>query len=140
MRKIDEGKIYRIIDANLNRAKEGLRVCEDIARFIFDNKKLTGQYKSVRHKLSSVLDGLPFKKINAIKARDIGDDVGKKSIAVELERKNVKDIFLANSQRVKESVRVLEEFTKLLSGKTARGFKRLRYKIYALEKDIVKKF
>ena len=140
MRKINEGKIYRIIDANLNRAKEALRVCEDITRFILDDKKGTGQYKTIRHKLSCIFEFPAFKKKMVIKARDIEGDVGKKSTPVEFKRNNVKDIFYANSQRMKESIRVLEEFTKLIDRECAQEFKKIRYQVYALEKDIVKKF
>ena len=129
-----------MIDANLNRTKEALRVCEDTARFIFNSKKVTHQYKIIRHKLMVVFKGLGLPKTLVIEARDIERDVGKKSIRPEFQRKNVRDVFYANSQRIKESLRVLEEFTKLLSGHSAQEFKKLRYRIYALEKEIVEKF
>lgn len=140
MRKVDEEKIYRLMDANFNRAKEGLRVCEDVARFIFDNKKVTGQYKAIRHTLESTLNSLPLAKKNVIRARNIQGDVGRASILPELRRRDVKDIFFSNSQRVKESLRVLEEFLKLVETKYAQEFKAIRYKVYALERDIVKEF
>ena len=140
MRKIDDGKIFRIIDANLNRAKEGLRVCEDVSRFILDSKKQTRDYKAVRHTLESIFKSLFPKKAVLISQRDVSADVGRPSTAAEFQRRNVRDIFYANSQRAKESLRVLEEFTKLLNVKSAQAFKELRYKVYVLEKDIVKKF
>lgn len=140
MRKIDDGKIFRIIDANLNRAKEGLRVCEDVSRFILDSKKQTRDYKTVRHTLESIFKSLFPKKAVLISQRDVSADVGRPSTAAEFQRRNVRDIFYANSQRAKESLRVLEEFTKLLNVKSAQAFKELRYKVYVLEKDIVKKF
>ena len=140
MRKIENGKIARIIDANLNRAKEGLRVCEDVSRFIFDNSKVTRDYKTIRHKLEAVVQSLFPKKAALISQRDINSDVGRSSTVAEFKRQNVRDIFYANSQRSKESLRVLEEFTKLLNTRSAQAFKELRYKIYALEKNIVKKF
>lgn len=135
MRKINGDKICRIIDANLNRAKEGLRVCEDIARFIFDKKSVTAEYKKIRHHLGA----LGANK-DLIGCRDIQNDVGRTSISTEFQRGNVRDIFYANSQRVKESIRVLEEFAKLRDKKNAEGFKKLRYRIYALEKNIAQKF
>jgi len=140
VRKIENGKIVRIIDANLNRAKEGLRVCEDVSRFIFNSKKQTREYKAIRHRLEAVLKSLFPKRAALISQRDVNADVGRSSTAVEFKRQNVRDIFYANSQRSKESLRVLEEFAKLLNEKSAQAFKELRYKIYALEKDIVKKF
>ena len=139
MRLIAQEKIYRIIDANANRAKEGLRVCEDVARFILDDRKSSEGYKRLRHQLEKSITSLPVSKKILIGARDIAGDVGTRSISAELKRGTVKDIFFANSQRIKESIRVLEEFSKLMNTKAAQSFKTARYKIYALEKNIIKK-
>ncbi len=135
MPRIEDQKIWRIIDANFNRAKEGLRVCEDICRFFYDHKTRTTQYKNIRHRLTQVVLKLSHKKL--LIARDIAGDVGKESQVSEFQRKYVADIFYANSQRVKESIRVLKEFFKLIDKNSAQELKRLRYRIYALEKKIV---
>ena len=137
MQNINDKKVQRIIDANFNRAKEGLRVCEDICRFIYNKKDLTGGYKAIRHDLTKVMQGLGL--LDIIRARDIENDVGKRTISSELKRRNISDILYANSQRVKESIRVLEEFAKLLTPRLAMRLKDLRYKLYALERKIVKK-
>ncbi|OGX05436.1 MAG: hypothetical protein A2Z88_05855 [Omnitrophica WOR_2 bacterium GWA2_47_8] len=134
---MNDKKVQRIIDANFNRAKEGLRVCEDICRFIYNKKDLTGGYKAIRHDLTKVMQGLGL--LDIIRARDIENDVGKRTISSELKRRNISDILYANSQRVKESIRVLEEFAKLLTPRLAMRLKDLRYKLYALERKIVKK-
>lgn len=132
-------KIFRIIDANLNRLTEGVRVCEEIMRFILEEKYLTGEFKRLRHKISSLVSSLPISKERLIDVRDILKDVGKISIKPELKRKNWKDIFFANIQRIKESVRVLEEFSKLLDKRIALDFKKIRYEIYKIEKKAVRK-
>lgn len=133
-----ESKILRIIDANLNRLKEGLRVCEDICRFILDDRFLAKSYKDIRHQVSGVLEEfLNARKV--IEARDIIKDVGKKSVKLELKRKDFKDIFIANIQRSKESLRVVEEFNKLFDKNISEKFKALRYKIYDLEKKSIEK-
>ena len=133
-----ESKILRIIDANLNRLKEGLRVCEDICRFILDDRGLSKNYKDIRHKVSQVLEEfLNARKI--IQTRDIIKDVGKRSVKLEFKRRNFKDIFIANVQRSKESLRVIEEFNKLFDKDIAGQFKILRYKIYDLEKKTIEK-
>ena len=129
--------LLRIVDANFNRAKEGLRVCEDICRFTIDNKNLTRNFKSVRHKLTEIISSLKLKTV--IVARNIEGDIGKGSTVSEFKREKLFDIFIANSQRVKESVRVLEEFSKLLNKKLAQDLKSLRYKIYAYEKKVIEK-
>jgi len=135
--KQNDNKLDRIIDANFNRAKEGLRVCEDICRFILDAKSITRNYKNVRHQLTNIIGSLKIEKF--IRAREIARDVGRRSTAVEFKRNGFADIFNANSQRVKESIRVLEEFTKLRDKRLAEDLKKLRYKIYALEKNVIKR-
>ena len=136
MHKKSDKNLFRIIDVNINRAREGLRVCEDICRFFYNEKSVTQKYKNIRHILTEILFQLD---INAfVKARDAVKDVGKISSKSEMQRKNVNDIFYANSQRVKESIRVLEECSKLLEIKASQRFKELRYDIYTLEKRIMK--
>ena len=39
----------RLIDANLNRLREGIRVVEDIFRYIYNNKQISTKLKSLRH-------------------------------------------------------------------------------------------
>lgn len=137
MRSVDQKKLYRGIDANLNRAKEGLRVCEDICRFLHDQRSLTKRYKHLRHELTSIISTLRLSEL--IKSRDVTGDVGRGSSPVEYKRKNVRDLFYANSQRAKESIRVLEEFTKLLNNRLAERLKQLRYQLYTIEREIIKK-
>ena len=132
-------EIYRTIDANYNRAKEGLRVSEDIARFILNDKQLTKSFKDLRHSITSALDELDVKQEKLLGSRSTGKDVGKKSSLSELNKRNVTEIFFANLQRAKESLRVLEEFSKLINKKKSIGFKSIRYKIYDLEKKTFKK-
>ena len=47
-----QDKVLRMIDANVNRTTEGLRVAEDIVRFVLDDEKLTSRLKHIRHELS----------------------------------------------------------------------------------------
>jgi thiamine-phosphate pyrophosphorylase len=134
MRPRDEKKLHRIIDANLNRAREGLRVCEDICRFIWDKKEETRAFKEIRHRLTGIVMSLDIPKL--LGSRDIEGDVGKITLNGELRRREVSDIFYANAQRVKESIRVLEEFSKLTNAPLTKDLKKLRYCIYALEKKV----
>lgn len=130
--------INRIIDANINRAKEGLRVCEEITRFILNSFKLTAEFKKVRHRLDSITGQLT-KRIDLIQQRNTSGDVGRSIYINELQRKNFQDIFFANIQRVKESIRVLEEFAKLINKNCAVKFKKIRYGIYGIEKRAAKR-
>ena len=140
MRKLTlKNTVNRILDANINRAKEGLRVCEEITRFILEDAKLTIELKNIRHKISTLIKNLS-PRLELVKERDSAKDIGKNIYGNELKRKNTTDIFFANIQRVKESVRVLEEFSKLININAAVGFKKIRYNVYELEKKITKKF
>lgn len=131
--------INRIIDANINRSKEGLRVCEEITRFIIDNRILTLEFKKIRHRIDTILRSLPA-NLTLLEERRSLKDVGRNIYVNELKRENYQDIFFANIQRVKESIRVLEEFTKLINVNTAREFKKIRYEIYEVEKKTAQKF
>ena len=95
--------IFRILDANVNRAAEGMRVLEDLARFMLDRKELSGQLKQCRHELRSVAPG-------AIKSRDVDGDVGISHMAAgENSRECVADIAIAAGNRGAEALRVIEE-------------------------------
>lgn len=130
--------INRIIDANINRTKEGLRVCEEITRFILNSSNLTLKFKKIRHKIDVIFKRLPS-KITLLEERRSLKDVGKDIYINELKRKNYQDIFFANIQRVKESLRVLEEFSKLINKNIAIEFKKIRYGIYEIEKKVIKR-
>ena len=123
-----------MIDANINRCKEGLRVCEEVARFVLDNHALTLSIKKVRHRLTSISRPL-LARGDLLEGRCSSADAGKNIKINELRRGNVEDIFFANIQRVKESLRVLEEFSKLINIKSAKSLKSLRYKVYTIEKN-----
>jgi len=127
-------KLFRLIDVNFNRLQEGLRVCEDIARFMLVDKQLTRSFKVLRHAVGALRKKVTPKKVFLIESRSVRGDVGKKSIPTEIIRKNIKDVFRANIQRSKESLRVLEEVTKLFDRKMSQRFKRMRFGIYELEK------
>jgi len=122
-------KIERMIDANLNRLKEGLRVLEDICRYIHDDRTLTPQIKALRHKLQ-----IAYSKERLIH-RDIEGDTQKSSTKSERTRRTLHDLVIANFSRAEESSRVLEESFKLTQTELSELFKQLRYELYAIEKS-----
>ena len=132
--------IYRIVDANLNRSREGLRVCEDIARFVLNSKAITEELKTARHAISDIAKSSASKSKEMALARDSeGDVLRRSSFESEMKRRGVADIFAANIERVKESLRVMEELFKLIDGKKSSKFCELRYKVYAIEKKAAKR-
>jgi len=121
----------RLIDANLNRLREGIRVVEDIYRYIFNDKSIATKLKTLRHNSRiSIYDEL-------LNSRDIQNDVLRTSIKSEQNRTDLTSILIANFKRAQESSRVLEEFTKLVDVKTSENFKSIRYELYHLEKSIL---
>ena len=121
----------RLIDANLNRLREGIRVVEDIFRYVYNNKEIASKLKELRHKSRiDIYDKL-------LKSRDIKNDVLKKSTASEQSRDNLDSILIANFKRAQESSRVLEEVCKLESNNNSEIFKYIRYELYDLEKALI---
>ncbi len=134
---MDKG-VYRIIDANLNRVMEAIRVSEDIIRFSSNNEALTQKLKDLRHKVFEAIKDLRKEHLEElVSSRDL-NDVGRKSSESEKRREDLVDLFLANTQRGKESLRVLEEVLKLFDQDLSQKFKRFRFKLYEIEKTAVK--
>ncbi|MCV6608927.1 MAG: thiamine-phosphate pyrophosphorylase [Campylobacterales bacterium] len=123
-------ELIRLCDANLNRLREAVRVLEDIARFVKDNKKLAKQLKSIRHKVRVE----NYQKY--LQSRDIINDVLKENTKSEMERDDLNHIILANFKRSQESARTLEESFKVIDTKEASKFKQIRYELYNLEKEL----
>lgn len=127
-------QLSRILDANLNRSREGLRVCEEVARFVLEDDRLTKKLKKSRHLVSETIRKTPKEYLVLLSARDTVGDVGRKPSKLEKERIDAFDLFAANIERAKESLRVLEESYKLLNGDLADRFKKIRFEVYAIEK------
>ena len=123
--------IFRIIDANLNRLREGLRVIEDIYRYLYDNREISYRLKALRHSVKIA----EYKEL--LKARDSKKDVLKQSTQSETKREDLQSILLANFKRTQESARTLEEILKLTNTKDSEHFKNIRYELYNLEKEIL---
>lgn len=129
MSKHFEPSLYRVIDANLNRLKEGVRVIEDIARYVNNDKALASKLKEVRHK--SRIDDLQ----NLLSSRDSVNDVLRPTVLSEMNRDSLESIIIANYKRAQESSRVLEEMYKIVDPGLSENFKSLRYALYQLEKE-----
>lgn len=119
----------RIIDANLNRATEALRVIEEIARFYLDNKNLSANLKNIRHELSGIIDA-QYK--NLLNSRNTEEDVGT-DIFNPSERKNIQDIYKANFKRLQQALRALAEFGGA-EGLNIALIEKARYDSYTMEK------
>ena len=131
-----ETSLLRILDANLNRAREALRVIEDYARFALDDADAATQAKRQRHLLRRIAQTLGARRL--LSARDIAGDVGREAkLASELERGTSLAVVQAAFARLSEAARVLSEYAKLLDATAAELAERLRYQSYELEQSLL---
>lgn len=125
----------RLIDANLNRASEGLRVLEDISRFSLNNRELTSKLKSLRHDTRKSMNGYAF---DIIQYRDSESDIGP-SVSEVLGvdgKSHIHELVAANFKRAQEAVRSIEETLKIMGkGELSRTYEKIRYALYTLEKE-----
>ncbi len=142
---------YRLLDANANRAREALRVMEDVARFVLDDAELAAGLKGLRHDLRGALDAAGLDAATLAAWRDTPGDVGTAiNTEAEHERASVAQVAVAAGKRLGEALRVLEECGKVIGGSTGlardplpapRGlFKNLRYRAYELERRLIAAF
>ena len=143
--------VARLIDANANRAREALRVMEDVARFALGDGELCGSLKALRHELRDAIDGLAAHGLDRavlIANRDTEGDVGTSiSTSAERERGGLRDMALAAAARLTEALRSIEEGAKIVEGRSRRArsaatglsapIEALRYRAYTAEKQLV---
>ncbi len=127
-----------MIDANTNRASEGLRVMEDLARFSLNNSNLSSQLKHQRHALRSAVESIGLTQHDLLASRDTSSDVGTRiTTSTEDLRTNAhSDIASAAAKRAQEALRMIEEAAKGL-GLSGSGFETIRYALYDLERDLI---
>lgn len=127
-----ETAVYRILDANLDRAREGIRIIEEWCRFGLNHQPMTEQFKHLRQSLAQ------WHSPELRMARDTPGDLGTGiNHPQELERASVPAVLQANFCRVQEALRVLEEYGKLYRSDFAAASKDMRYKIYTLESQLL---
>jgi thiamine-phosphate pyrophosphorylase len=137
-------QLLRMIDANLNRSSEGLRVLEDVARFLLNDAELSQRLRTLRHDLAQETKSLG---VGLLSRRDSEHDVGARIVAsYEPEtKKSLQDLpglVTANAKRVEESLRVVEELAKLpdvSSMLNSVKFEQMRFALYTLERDLISK-
>jgi len=126
--------VKRILDVNFNRASEGLRVLEDIARFCLEEKEFTLEIKKARHEVRDVSKQIPGLISHRNAAADVGagEDFGS--------RRDLTSLISANSKRVQEALRVIEEHLKFLPRfDLSKKICSQRFKTYSIEKIMLEK-
>lgn len=124
--------VYRILDANLDRAREGLRIIEDWCRFGLNHRELTEKLKHLRQSLAQ------WHTPDLRAARDTPGDHGTTlTHPQEMVRSGITQVLQANFCRVEEALRSLEEFGKIHRPEMASACKQMRYQVYALESTVL---
>ena len=125
--------IWRTLDASANRSAEAVRVLEDILRFCVNDAFLSQEAKAIRHELAIIFSRKDLQP--RIRLRDVLRDVGVgTTIAKTPPRTEMKHVFAANAARASQSIRSLEECSRLVVPAVTVAFEQLRYRIYTLEK------
>ncbi len=131
-KQVEDSRIAQIIDANLDRAREGLRVLEDWARFALGRKDLVKRIKNFRQNL-----GKQHLKIYKESRNFIKDECTGLSHPEQFKRNNNSDIISSNAARVQEALRVIEEFSRDHNQNLCKISSEIRYEIYNLEIELL---
>lgn len=128
--------VYRVLDANLNRLREGLRVVEEYCRLV-QNDASFSQLKEIRHLLQKFYP--PELESLCLQARQAGDDVGNRTYgASEAKRTDLLAVVQAGLKRAQEAGRVIEEYAKIIhEDEVSRKAKSLRFSLYTIEKKLL---
>jgi len=100
-------------------------------RYEFNSSKIVLKLKNIRHDciIENILDYIPHRDTDTDCLKDI-------STSSEMTKTSIQNILIANIKRAQESARVLEEIFKLYLEENSSKFKDIRYRLYAIEKDI----
>ncbi len=140
MAEIPSNQLIRVVDASLNRVSEGLRVLEEVARMVLNDKSLSQELKTLRHRLVVTNTATNLQLLEARNAEnDVGTDMG---IIGEKQEKELLDVLISNARRVQESLRTLEELAKIPGTSTrsdTHKFRQARFSIYTIERLLISK-
>ena len=121
--------VWRLLDANANRAREGLRIIEDTARFVLEKPEAAKAFRVLRHGVDELVRK-HYKQL--LSARDVEHDSGRSNPAKPY-KGGVNDLLIANFKRVQEALRVLEEYGRVLSPGAVKKAQALRFEVYKWE-------
>lgn len=125
--------VLRLLDANLDRAREGLRVVEDWCRFGLDRADLVARLKDLRQRL-----GLLHQERYKQARHTAGDVAAGMAHPAQAERLEPAQVLAANCARVQEALRVLEEFGRAEDARLASEAAAIRYALYDLEVELLR--
>ena len=130
-------EMNRLLDANINRVSEGIRVVEDVARFMYNQKEFSKELREKRHYLRKLFIQKDNDFLNSRDTKkDVGIEITKDSL---LDKKsNIKHVVLGNFKRIQEGLRSIEEISKISCDYSiSKEVEALRYSFYNLEKEFM---
>ena len=131
----NKDKILQIIDMNVNRACEGLRVVEDFAR-VQNWDDLAKKISRIRHSIREHLNELDASLLNS---RNISKD--EEYNQTYSAHKTLYSLLMANFKRTGEAIRNLEEYSRLeAKSDSISFFRKCRYKSYESENEFSKNY
>lgn len=129
-------EIYRILDANFNRAREALRVAEDAGRFALNDPAICAMAKNMRSELKEIYEHLPVDEM--LTSRDTPGDLGTEITSPsETKRVDLSDVAQAAMKRLGEALRTIEEYSKIVAPTMVTKIERMRYNTYTLEQRLI---
>lgn len=126
-----------ILDVNLNRLTESLKFLEDYIRFEIKDLSILAKIRMMRKEFFQLKKMLPLADLIAHRKSEI--DPGRKPAFDSIPRNNDEDLIFANFSRTKESARIIEEILRQKNKKLSKDIKKIRFKIYDLEKLMIEK-
>ncbi len=128
--------VRRMLDANLNRLAEALRVVEDVCRFHWNQPGFGAAFKRLRHDVFSALETSGVALPDLFRQRDIAGDVGRDIDSPAATDLHPESLAFRNLERAKEALRVVEECCRACAPAAGRCLQEIRYQLYAEEKGL----
>jgi thiamine-phosphate pyrophosphorylase len=131
-------EMLRLIDANANRAREGIRTCEDYIRFTVQHARWALVLKSMRASITTIINA-NVAEHELIAARHVSGDLGRPVDDDALQSEHLKNnedalsVARRGLKRGQEALRVLEEFLRVRNPESAVQFSKHRYTLYEVE-------
>jgi len=132
VRAVRQAAFLRVIDANLNRLRDGLRVIEDTLRFVYPESGLWDDVRNLRNRVGRIFSDTKIYS-GLLVSRDSSHDPG--SASAQKKHKDIPSLLRANFARASESLRVLEEYSRFAAPRKVSLFKKIRFTLYEIEKN-----
>jgi len=127
----------RILDANANRAREGIRTAEDYIRLALMHPRWSQRLKGIRHALT---DALREYQDELLKTRNVASDPGRAMLSDEgpaAATESAKCVALRGIKRAQEALRVIEENLRGATPAVGNRMGAFRFELYDAEQWLV---